>query len=228
MSMRAFKRWASRGYQSKYLQPYRSWHLRRLVARLARTPASDHTRQRLLHKIARTWGNNSWSATEAILDSLLHWLDESSGPVLECGSGVSTLVLVAGVSPTTRRLVSLEHQSDWAKRVWDGVPRHMRANLEMVVRPLVSWGEYDWYDVDVTSLPESIGFVFCDGPPGNTRGGRIGITPVLRDRLAPGALVLFDDTSRPAEREIVDLCCAELPADLIEDAPRHSTIRVSG
>jgi hypothetical protein len=228
MSMRPFRRWKSWAYGSKYLHPYRSWRLRRLVARLARTSASDHTRQQLLHKIARTWGNSSWSATEAILDRLLHWVDESSGPVLECGSGVSTLVLVAGVSPATRRLVSLEHQNDWAKRVWDGIPRDMRANLDLVVRPLVSWGEYDWYDMDVTSLPESIGFVFCDGPPGTTRGGRIGIAPVIKDRLAPGAAVLFDDTSRPAEREIVDLCCAELRANLVEDAPRHSVIRVAG
>jgi hypothetical protein len=92
----------------------------------------------------------------------------------------------------------------------------------------VSWGEYDWYDVDESLLPGSIGFVFCDGPPGITRGGRIGIKRVLQDRLAPGAIVLFDDTSRPREREIVDLCCAELPAELVEDTPKHCTIRVPG
>jgi predicted O-methyltransferase YrrM len=226
MPKRTLRRWASRVYRSRNLQPYRSWRLRRLVTRLARTSASDQIRERLVHKIAHTWGNSSWSATEAVLERLLHWLDESSGPVLECGSGVSTLVMVASVSPRARRLVSLEHQRDWAKRVWDGVPRDMRANLDIVVRPLVSWGQYDWYDVDVTSLPESIGFVFCDGPPGTTRGGRIGITRVPKDRLAPGAVVLFDDASRPGEREVVARCCAQLRADLVEDAPRHSVIRV--
>lgn len=227
MSLQAFRSRALRAYGSQYLRPYRSWQLRRLVARLARGSASDATRQRLLHKVVRAWAN-PWSANEDLLERLWHWLAESSGPVLECGSGVSTLVLAAGIAPTARRVVSLEHQTAWAERVWDGIPRGLRANVDIVVRPLVSWGEYDWYDVNVSSLPESIGLVFCDGPPGSTRGGRYGITRVLQDRLAPGAVVLFDDTSRPGEREIVELCCAELPADLIEDTPRHSAIRVLG
>lgn len=209
------------------LRTYRQWQLRRAVARLGRPSLSDKTRRRLLEKIVRLWAN-PWSADAELLESMLYWLSRSSGPVLECGSGVSTLALVAGVSSTRRPVVSLEHKAKWARRVWKGIPRGMRSHLDIVQRPLVSHGDYEWYDVDPSSLPESIGFVLCDGPPGSTRGGRRGVTEVLRDRLAPGAVVLFDDTDRPGEWGLVQDCCAELPADIIEDAPRHSVLRVPG
>jgi len=115
MSLRAFRSRALRAYGSQYLRPHRSWQLRRLVARLARASGSDATRQRLLHKVVRAWAN-PWSANEDLLERLWHWLAESSGPVLECGSGVSTLVLAAGIAPTARRVVSLEHETAWAER----------------------------------------------------------------------------------------------------------------
>lgn len=172
------------------------------------------------------WGN-PWSVDAPLLDRILYWLAESAGPVLECGSGVSTLAMAAGLSGTPRRLLTLEDDIRWAERVRKSLPRDMRPDLDLLVRPLVNHGGYDWYDVDETSIPGSIGFVFCDGPPGSTRGGRRGLEPLLLDRLAPGAIVLFDDTYRPTEREIVGRCCARLPADLIEDSPRHTTIRVS-
>jgi hypothetical protein len=44
----------------------------------------------------------------------------------------------------------------------------------------------------------------CDGPKGTTRGGRYGLAPVMKDRLAPGCIVLLDDTSREAERAIIE------------------------
>ena len=209
------------------LRAYHELQLRRAVARLGTRPLSDKARRRLLDRLVRIWAN-PWSVDADLLDSMLHWLARTSGPVLECGSGVSTLVLVAGVSSTTRPVVSLEHEAKWAKRVWDAIPRDMRSQLDIVERPLVSHGDFEWYDVDASSLPEAIGFVLCDGPPGSTRGGRRGVTKVLRDRLAPGAVVLFDDTDRPGEWGLVQECCAELTADIIEDAPRHSVLRVPG
>lgn len=215
-----------RPLRSTWLRYQQAPRLRRIVEQLAQVAPHDPERKRLLNRMVEIWAN-PWSADAALLDRVLYWLGESSGPVLECGSGVSTLVLAAGVSGTTRRLVSLEHDTKWAERVSKALPKDTRADLDILVRPLVSHGEYDWYDVDESSIPGSIGFVFCDGPPGSTRGGRRGLEPVLQDRLAPGAVVLFDDTRRPTEHEIVERCCARLPADVIEDSPRHTAIRVS-
>jgi predicted O-methyltransferase YrrM len=159
---------------------------------------------------------------------MLRWLSKSSGSVLECGSGVSTLVLAAALAPTARHLVSLENDAVWERQVRDALPVSLRAGLGIALAPLVNYGDFDWYDLHSAPPQDSIGFVVCDGPPGSTRGGRYGLTRVLGDRLTPGAIVLLDDTCRPDEREIIERWCAELPAYLIEDTPRHSVIQLSG
>lgn len=88
----------------------------------------------------------------------------------------------------------------------------------------MSYGGFDWYDVESVQLPDTIGLVVCDGPPGTSRGGRYGLVPILKDRLAPGCIILIDDTDRAGERDIVDRWCTELPARIIELSERHSAI----
>ena len=46
----------------------------------------------------------------------------------------------------------------------------------------------------------------------------------MKDRLAPGCIVLLDDTSREAERAIIERWCAELPARVVEVSERYSAI----
>jgi len=67
---------------------------------------------------------------------------------------------------------------------------------------LRDYGDFDWYDVDPLELP-TFSLVICDGPQGSTRGGRLGLLPVLRERLAPGCSILLDDAARPSEREVL-------------------------
>ena len=87
-------------------------------------------------------------------------------------------------------------------------------------------GDFDWYDVEAVNIPNGIGLVVCDGPKGTTRGGRNGLAPVMKDRLARGCIVLLDDTSREAERAIIERWCAELPAQVVDVSERYSAIEV--
>jgi hypothetical protein len=48
----------------------------------------------------------------------------------------------------------------------------------------------------------------------------------MKDRLAPGCIVRLDDTSREAERAIIEQWCAELPARVVEVNERYSAIKV--
>jgi hypothetical protein len=52
-------------------------------------------------------------------------------------------------------------------------------------------------------MPPAFQLVICDGPPGETPGGRYGLWPVLGQRLAPGAVILLDDADRPGEEEVL-------------------------
>lgn len=70
--------------------------------------------------------------------------------------------------------------------------------------PLISYGEFDWYDISAACLDGlHIDVVVCDGPPGATRGGRVGLPYALGNQLAPGCMIYFDDTHRKGEQEIL-------------------------
>ena len=98
----------------------------------------------------------------------------------------------------------------------------------MAVAPIRNYDTFDWYGLERCPLPAEIGFVLCDGPPGSTRGGRYGLAPVLGRRLAPGCVLLLDDTQRPEEHAIVQRWCTELGASVIEEADTFTVLRVGG
>ena len=55
-----------------------------------------------------------------------------------------------------------------------------------------------WY-----KMPRDFALVVADGPPGDVKGGRFGLLPLLREHFAPGAVVLLDDAERPKERDVL-------------------------
>ena len=180
----------------------------------------------LIEQLVRAWDNESWSATAPFLLGILEWFPRTFGSIAECGSGLSTLVLGAALSDSNRTLLSLEHDSSWAELIRARLPSRARTNVTVALAPLRSYGSFNWYSPPEAELPSSIGFVVCDGPPGSTRGGRYGLAPVLRDRLAPGCILLLDDTHRLEERAIVERWCTELKAAVIEEAGTYTALRV--
>ena len=60
---------------------------------------------------------------------------------------------------------------------------------------------YSWYDAPLKELPEQFCLVVCDGPAGDTPGGRYGLVPVLGPRITSGCVILLDDAERAPERE---------------------------
>jgi methyltransferase family protein len=151
------------------------------------------------------WGNEGWSADEDYLLRLMSEAATAKGAIVECGSGLSTLLL-AGVARQSGTVVhSLEHNADWRKRVMGELAARGLTNYSTVHHaPLQKYGEYDWYSIP-QSLPGNIALVICDGPPSDTLGGRHGVLPALRDRMAPTCTILMDDANRPSEIEIMAL-----------------------
>lgn len=105
------------------------------------------------------------------------------------------------------------------------MPERLKGHVEVCVAPLRRYGEFDWYPVEGTPIPDSIGFVVCDGPPGATVGGRYGLGPLLGSRLSPGAIILLDDTQRPEERAIVTRWCASLGVVVVADGGSFVALR---
>jgi hypothetical protein len=63
-------------------------------------------------------------------------------------------------------------------------------------------------------LPARFALAICDGPPGDTPGGRIGLLPALRNRLTPGGIVILDDYAREAEQALAARWVSETGADM--------------
>ena len=115
--------------------------------------------ERLVHEVARlkagepdfdalhkAWGNADWTASAALCEAL--W-DNCAGRVLECGSGLSTIILAAAGCEVT----VLEHDPHYASHT-AGMLDQFGLKADIVCKPLVrGWydfpgGEYDCLVID--------------------------------------------------------------------------------
>lgn len=160
-----------------------------------------------------------WSAAADFLTLLVeHLRRERPAVIVECGSGLSTLILAQVCALEGRgRVWSLEHEPGCAAQTRDAIARYGLARVATVLHaPLRRYRldaeEYDWYDL--SGLPEqAIELLVVDGPPGRLAPlARYPALPLLRARLAPGCTIFLDDADRPDERAIVARWCAEYPA----------------
>jgi hypothetical protein len=160
-------------------------------------------RSEALTHLVYGWGNELWSAWSEYLAACVEHALTTDGPILECGSGLST-ILVGIVAQ--RRGIShsvLEHIPEWAARVSSQLARY-RVHSKIDCAPLRDYEEFAWYDVPTGLMSQDYALVICDGPPGSVKGGRFGLLPIMRSRLAPSCVILLDDAYRQQERQIAD------------------------
>jgi hypothetical protein len=206
---------------------YHRWMLRRKLHALSQTLRAGRTSSpRLLQQLHRFWGNEAWSADTALLGSILKWFPRTCGTVVECGSGLSTLLLASLAAIHDRQVRSLEHDGQWAARVNNALTPMLASHALVIQAPIERYTEFDWYSQDAVASLQQIGFIVCDGPPGSTRGGRYGLVPILKDRLLPGTILLIDDSQRPKERSIIERWCRELSATVVDRQATHSVLQV--
>jgi predicted O-methyltransferase YrrM len=152
------------------------------------------------------WGSG-WAVGSTFLGALADAVLDEPLAILECGSGLTTLVLASLARSTGASVLSLEHDPGWFAVVKKELRRFgLEANV--VLAPLRSYGDFEWYDVEASSLP-LFSLVVCDGPPNFAQGGRYGLVPVLGPRLASGCTILLDDAARPSERETLQRWASE-------------------
>jgi hypothetical protein len=172
----------------------------------------------LYSQLVVNWGNKSFSADTRYLQYCVSQVKSGTGPILECGSGLSTLVVAAVASVLGRELYSLEHHAGWREKVQTELNRFgLNSVAHLPTTSLVSYGDFSWYDVTEASIPTGLTLVICDAPPHSTQGGRSGLLPVMRNRFAPGCRVLMDDGIRQAERDIVRKWQADFGGTVTED-----------
>lgn len=157
------------------------------------------------------WGNESMSAREEFIQGLWHSAWEASGPILECGSGLSTLLLGHVAQKTGNKVWSLEDASLWARKVRSALKRYRIDSVEVCSAALRSYGTFTWYEPPKDLIPRDFSLVICDGPHSRTTpGGRYGLIPAMKSHLRPGCVILLDDAQRVGEQEVLDHWAREL------------------
>jgi hypothetical protein len=178
--------------------------LGRALRELKRMGSEQLPDRGMLERISSAWGNEGFSVRLAYLEELVHRVAVADRPVLECGSGVSTLVMGAVAGPRGTQIWTLENMPYWHDRLAGVLERFQLSAVRLFLAPLRDFGEYSWYDVRRCRLPDEFGLVACDGPVGTTPGGRYGLLPALGDRIPAGATILYDDVSRSGELQVLE------------------------
>lgn len=171
--------------------------IRRLASEPHRLP-SEAELQRL--KVA--WNGGGGVADIGYLQEVALRAQCAEGPILECGSGLTTLLL--GIYAKTP-VLSLEENRAWHRRMRAAMRWYGLGGVTIAFTPVVHSGGFAWFDVSSVELATSYELVVCDGPvsrPHYSVPSRYGLLPVVGDRLR-GATILLDDVEREEEQEVL-------------------------
>jgi hypothetical protein len=192
------------GLKSAVKTALRKQKIRRGVRTIAKLKQGELPTRQVLEDLSLGWGNEGFAANIDYLEEVARNAVTTEGPILECGSGLTTLLLGVLAGRRGVKVRSLEHSAEWQQRIAAVLKKHRIVNVEVLSSPLRDYGPFSWYDPPLQQLPNNFRFVVCDGPPGMTKGGRYGLLPVVGSRLPQGAVIVLDDAGRPGEVELVN------------------------
>jgi hypothetical protein len=127
---------------------------------------------------------------------------------------LTTLVVGAVAEARNLPFVSLENSHEWrdyTSAIAESLGLHNSIDIRHA--PLIDCGSYEWYDV--SRIGQGFSLVLCDGPPGQTRGGRYGLIPAARHLLANPCTILLDDAVREDERLVAQRWRREAPIESV-------------
>ncbi|UQN28087.1 class I SAM-dependent methyltransferase [Brachybacterium kimchii] len=136
-------------------------------------------------------------------------IQERPKQILELGSGASTVWMAMFAKSVGATLVSIDHLVEYrdktAKMLEDaGLADVVDLRLAPLVDIDLGGGQRAWYDPEVFGAVEDVDLLIVDGPPESTGPEpRFPAFPLLRERLAEGALVVVDDFHREQEARMV-------------------------
>lgn len=157
----------------------------------------------LLGSLIEGWSNDGYVANIDYLEEVARKTIEARGSILECGSGVTTILMGILCRKSRKEVWSLENSVEWRNRITSVLKTNNISCANVCYSPLIEYGEFWWYEPPLSQLPKEFSLVICDGPPGATKGGRYGLLPVMSPRLKPGTAILLDDAGRPGEIQLI-------------------------
>lgn len=145
--------------------------------------------------------------------------------VVECGSGISTVLMAAIFREIgSGRVLSFEHDQNFAEQTRELlVQRELNAWAKVVTAPLVAQAidghDQPWYEgaTERFKTGDEIDLLLVDGPPAATEAAaRYPAVPVLEEFFSDQCLILLDDGARETECQTARRWSQELSSHSLE------------
>ncbi len=108
---------------------------------------------------ARRFVHNSFGALEDVLALCVLMARKADGPILETGSGLTTILMAAANPEQT--VYCIEHDPGWAAQLETMAYTAGTTNIALCTQPIRN----GWYDLLDIELPERFALALVDGPP---------------------------------------------------------------
>ena len=108
---------------------------------------------------ARRYTHNPFGALEDVLALCVLMARKAQGPILETGSGLTT-ILMAAANPG-HEVYCIEHDEGWAAQLKVMAYAAGVTNIALCTQPIRN----GWYDLSDIELPEKFALALVDGPP---------------------------------------------------------------
>lgn len=143
--------------------------------------------------IVNRFGNHVYGLPARSLAVCHREAKAAQGDILECGTGLSTIVMGLALAGTDHRVYALEHDLYWLRKTTAWLQRYEVTNVNLIYAPLFPHENGDWYGVRANELPAKFDIAVIDGPP-HFLSQRMVVWDVLDETLAQTRLWIIDDS----------------------------------
>lgn len=157
----------------------------------------------LLARLALAWRCSHGQKNPKYLRRISRLAHETRGPIMECGSGLTTLLLGLLCEKTGKQVYTLEHREDAIEFMSLWLKRFHITNITIQHAPLMSYADYHWYNIDKDELPDNFSLVICEALGHPAPRSHYGLLPVMGDRLAMDCRVILADTLREKDPTVL-------------------------
>jgi hypothetical protein len=184
------------GHLGNYLRRINGVLDPRLDAAMERLAIGDSS-QETFNDIFKYY-NSGFCAGPKMMREIYLSCQNAKGPILEVGSGITSIIAGLAVKHTGQMVYSLEHDIEWFGLVRNFINMWKVKGVSVIYAPLKEHpGLVDsgtkkptlWYDA-FDNLPEKFDLAIIDGPP--RRYGREGIYQLALDRIKDAKWIVDD------------------------------------
>ena len=158
--------------------------------------------------------DNRWGASAEVLAACVILARKANGPILEMGSGLSTILMAAA---TTQTVWCVEHNRQFAEHLEEMADAAGTPNIAIVTCDIAD----NWYDLadDLADMPGRYAVALVDGPP--RQYDRMRFFDVFGDHVNA---IVCDDADDPELAEQIRLWAADHGRELKMEGGRLALI----